>query len=1117
MFTFLVLLVFSVYVVTTLNAIKRDQAELRQELQRIGGFEASRGDLGGTVQDQEESDESRDEELDEPLEEAANEHTVDVAARASHETDYAVSEPETDEHPVSSDLPLNDKSTETVSGPWLSAKKASKHGNLLEDIGSRWSVWVGGIAMAIGAIFLLRYSINSGFFGPGMRVFLASSLGVTSLGLGEWLRRNEVKQLSEIENSAYIPGVLTAVGFLALMGSAYVSYALYDFIGASTAFVLLAFISLGALGAGLKQGPAISALGLLAAFVTPLLVSSNEPAFGILYVYLLTVAVSAFVLGRQRNWDWLSIFAIAGAMLWAVLGIMLHLGDYFVHWAVYLTLLFCLIMFIENGERFGLSEPGNPFLYKFTLPVGGYSIISLLALTAYAFSVSRMRLPFSGNAFFENAAKLGIDKATELSATFVFQSQFFAIIWVLVGLLVAWRWSKLYHIAPIAGLSALLSYLLQAADYWNYVVESGHARLQNWTFVKDTEFERVWDVHLMFGTTLAICLFAFSLFIIFRRLATSSISAIAWAVTGTVFPLLMFIVNWLCRYAGEVQVNTSLALAGFSCFALIATELLFQRGAYKPSKYGNWRYELLQPASWYAGVSVLAFGIALKAVFGGAAYAIAISLLVSVVAVVYQRRRYWVFRSLSVFLGGYLAIYLLFTLRFNSPAISEMPILNDLLIYFGIPAMAFGFSAWLISRNSDDFWSQAMEALCLSFTALLAVFEVRHYMNSGELFAAKLSLDELSLQILVGLSFSFGLSRVRSVGSSGLLSAASNLSMIFTLIMFVLGNLILFNPLVQNDAIIAGGTVLNSLFLGYLTPSLLLASIVWFRKERLPELLLRVMVFVSATGLTTYLTCATRLAYQSPDQFALVQSSVWPMEIYTLTVVLFCFGGLVYWLSNAINELAKGTYGSFELDVKTSGLLVLVLAGISFSVGNLFAYNPMLQRAVLVDGGFVFNSLMLAYLIPAIVVGLTAFLFRQARFESNTILIEVFGAAALISLFVYVTTMVRLAYNDKTSMAYLSSYHTSNLEQYTYSAAWLLLGIMLFLVGLGFNSRSFRLGSMFVIVVTVLKVFLIDMSALEGLLRALSFVGLGAVLMGMGFVYQRYLVPTKKFEKQSIT
>jgi uncharacterized membrane protein len=41
--------------------------------------------------------------------------------------------------------------------------------------------------------------------------------------------------------------------------------------------------------------------------------------------------------------------------------------------------------------------------------------------------------------------------------------------------------------------------------------------------------------------------------------------------------------------------------------------------------------------------------------------------------------------------------------------------------------------------------------------------------------------------------------------------------------------------------------------------------------------------------------------------------------------------------------------------------------------------------------------------------------------------------------------------------------------------------------------------------VAVLKVFLIDMANLEGFLRALSFIGLGGVLIGIGLFYQKIL------------
>ena len=43
------------------------------------------------------------------------------------------------------------------------------------------------------------------------------------------------------------------------------------------------------------------------------------------------------------------------------------------------------------------------------------------------------------------------------------------------------------------------------------------------------------------------------------------------------------------------------------------------------------------------------------------------------------------------------------------------------------------------------------------------------------------------------------------------------------------------------------------------------------------------------------------------------------------------------------------------------------------------------------------------------------------------------------------------------------------------------------------------------IAVAVAKVFLFDMSELEGVLRALSFIGLGVVLIGIGLFYQKLL------------
>ncbi len=49
-------------------------------------------------------------------------------------------------------------------------------------LGTRWAVWVGGLALALGGLFLIRYSIEAGIFGPAERLMMAFLLGVVLVG-----------------------------------------------------------------------------------------------------------------------------------------------------------------------------------------------------------------------------------------------------------------------------------------------------------------------------------------------------------------------------------------------------------------------------------------------------------------------------------------------------------------------------------------------------------------------------------------------------------------------------------------------------------------------------------------------------------------------------------------------------------------------------------------------------------------------------------------------------------------------------------------------------------------------------------------------------------------------
>src|ERR1700759_636405 len=187
-----------------------------------------------------------------------------------------------------------------------------------ERIGTRWVVWIGGLTLALGGFFMVRYSIEAGLLGPKVRVALGGLFALALLGAGEWTRRKEsVSDIAALP-IANIPAILTAAGTAVAFATVYAAYALYGFIAPATAFILLGLVALGTLAAALLHGPALAGLGVAAGFVTPLLVSSEHPDFWALYVYLAIVTAAALALARIRLWRWLAITTIAFALLWTL-------------------------------------------------------------------------------------------------------------------------------------------------------------------------------------------------------------------------------------------------------------------------------------------------------------------------------------------------------------------------------------------------------------------------------------------------------------------------------------------------------------------------------------------------------------------------------------------------------------------------------------------------------------------------------------------------------------------------------------------------------------------------------------------------------------------------------
>src|ERR1700704_4455543 len=190
-----------------------------------------------------------------------------------------------------------------------------------ERFGTRWVVWVGVLALALGVFFLVRYSIEQDLIGPGVKIFLAALLAAALGGAGEWTRRME--QISGLAGlpTAHIPSIVTAAGTAVGYATVYAAYALYGFLDPALAFVLLGVVALTTLLAALLHGPALAALGVVGAEVTPLLVSTDRPSYWTLYVYLAVVTAAAFGLARVRLWRWLAIMGIGFGVAWMFPGI----------------------------------------------------------------------------------------------------------------------------------------------------------------------------------------------------------------------------------------------------------------------------------------------------------------------------------------------------------------------------------------------------------------------------------------------------------------------------------------------------------------------------------------------------------------------------------------------------------------------------------------------------------------------------------------------------------------------------------------------------------------------------------------------------------------------------
>lgn len=102
-------------------------------------------------------------------------------------------------------------------------------------------------------------------------------------------------------------------------------------------------------------------------------------------------------------------------------------------------------------------------------------------------------------------------------------------------------------------------------------------------------------------------------------------------------------------------------------------------------------------------------------------------------------------------------------------------------------------------------------------------------------------------------------------------------------------------------------------------------------------------------------------------------------------------------------------------------------------------------------------------------------------------------------LFVAATLIVRRIYHPD-----MSVWGAISAEMWVYSAVWALFGAAVFWLGMRRNDPLLRWIGLGLLLLTTLKVFLVDMGQLGGVTRVASFVGLGLVLLGIAWAARRF-------------
>jgi len=711
-----------------------------------------------------------------------------------------------------------------------------------QALASRWFVWIGGIAIAIGGLLFVKYAYDEGLIPPAVQIVLGLLLGGALVAAGEALRRKPLAQMPAGFPPDYVPQALAAAGLVIAFGSVYAAYALYELVAPLTAFIGLAALGLGALALSLRQGPMIAALGLIGSYVTPSLIPSPDPNAWSFFPYLLIILAASFAVLRRRTWWWLGFAAVAGSALWALLWL--------------------------KGGPFELADIAPIGL--FGLALGGIAVFAISGRAILEEGSGTLMLPKSMPLPLVIAAA-GLAAAALVLAVMAGESDHAALALVLffAGMagLVALAWAKqgLALLAPAAGLLSLIVLMAwrEAAFHEFAMDESGL-----WTSLLGGDAAQF--LRWMLAAALAFTL---------AGLAGLKLRAtpVIWSSMAAGSALLFVFFAW-ARVDALLDANLWAALGGGFALALLAA-----MWAIKP-------IDLAGGILAAAAAALLLF--TLDRLFDGVWLTLAIAVLAAAYANGTRLIDVRLLGPIAVALASLVALRLFISreLWFDD---RSLPLGQHWVIYgYGVPAALFLLASRWLKEKQLVRETMSLEGLSLGLAMSLVSLELRVLIGGG-VTDNEPQLLEMSAHILTWLAAAYGLMYRQQVFSSFISKWGARLLVAGSCAAIMLLSLLALNPVVSGEAV-PGNVVFNALLLAYLAPVILLgliarklAGIGWDSLRPAAGLLALLLAL-------TYVTLETKRIFQGP---VLVPWSETIAESYAYSAV---------WLASALALFVAG-------------------------------------------------------------------------------------------------------------------------------------------------------------------------------------------------------------------